>query len=125
VAGELRRGDIVVCAPPGEYGKPRPAVILQADIFLEARDSVTVCLITSTDVDAPLFRVPIEPGDESGLRGRSFAMADKVMTVSKARLRQRIGCLSAQERRALDSAVSRWLGLSGVGASTDRNRSGR
>jgi len=116
MAARLRRGDVVVCAPPGEYGKPRPAVILQADAFLEARESVTVCLITSTPVDAPLFRVPIEPGEESGLTVRSFAMADKVMTVSKSKLRRRLGCLSAQERRALDAAVGRWLGLSGVEA---------
>ena len=124
MAERLRRGDIVVCAPPGEYGKPRPAVILQADVFLEARDSVTVCLITSTAVDAPLFRMPIEPGDESGLTARSFAMADKVMTVSQSKLRRRLGCLSTQERRTLDGAVGRWLGLSGVEASGGGGRSG-
>ena len=124
MAARLRRGDVVVCAPPGEYGKPRPAVILQADAFLEARESVTVCLITSTPVDAPLFRVPIEPGEESGLTVRSFAMADKVMTVSKSKLRRRLGCLSTQERRTLDGAVGRWLGLSGVEASGGGGRSG-
>jgi mRNA interferase MazF len=120
MAERLRRGDIVVCAPPGEYGKPRPAVILQADAFLDARDSVTVCLITSTPVDAPLFRVPIEPGDESGLTAWSFAMADKLMTVSKQRLRRRLGSLSVEERRALDAAVGRWLGLSGMEAGAAR-----
>jgi mRNA interferase MazF len=104
----------VVCTPPGELGKPRPAVILQADVFLEARSSVTVCLVTSTAVDAPLFRVPVEPGDESGLHVPSFAMADRVMTLSRSRLRQRIGRLSAQEQRSLDAAVSRWLGITGL-----------
>ncbi len=114
MAEGLRRGDVVVCAPPGELGKPRPAVILQADVFLEARSSVTVCLVTSTPVDAPLFRVPVEPGDESGLHVPSFAMADRVMTLSRSRLRQRIGRLSAQEQRSLDAAVSRWLGITGL-----------
>lgn len=113
MAEGLRRGDIVVCAPPGEYGKPRPVVILQADAFLGVRDSVTVCLVTSTAVDAPLFRVPVEAGAVSGLKVRSFAMADKVVTVSRGKLRERIGRLAQDERRALDAAVGRWLGLRG------------
>lgn len=79
----MMRGDIVVCVPPGEHGKARPAVVLQADVFLGARSSATVGLIASTPVDAPLSRVAIEPGDESGLRVDSRAMADKVMTLSR------------------------------------------
>ncbi|MEA3274439.1 MAG: type II toxin-antitoxin system PemK/MazF family toxin [Pseudomonadota bacterium] len=111
MAAGLTRGDIVMCAPPGEYGKPRPAVVLQANPFLEARNSVAVCLITSTRVDAPLFRTPIEPGETSGLDKDSFAMADKIMTLSNNRLRNRLGRLSMAESRALDAAVAQWLGL--------------
>ncbi len=111
MADRLTRGDIMVCAPPGEYGKPRPAVILQADVFLAERESVTLCLVTTTSIHAPLFRTPIAPGKISGLLRPSFAMADKIMTVSRHRLRQRLGRLSDEEKRTLDAAVSRWLGL--------------
>jgi len=111
MAGRLTRGDIMVCAPPGEYGKPRPAVILQADVFLAERESVTLCLVTTTSIHAPLFRTPIAPGETSGLVRPSFAMADKVMTISRQRLRQRLGRLSGDEMRTLDTAVGRWLGL--------------
>ena len=54
----MKRGDIYAAIPPGDYGKPRPVVIVQSDAFA-ARDSITVCLLTSTLVDAPLFRVRI------------------------------------------------------------------
>jgi mRNA interferase MazF len=111
VAEGLSRGDIVVCSPPGVHGKPRPGVILQADLLLAARDSVTLCLLTTTPVEAPLFRIPIVPGPRSGLDRPSFAMADKLMTVSKLGLGQRLGCLSGSELRALELAVSRWLCL--------------
>jgi mRNA interferase MazF len=114
MAEGLRRGDIVVCSPPGEYGKPRPAVILQADILLAVRDSVTLCLVTSTPVEAPLFRVAIEAGHRSGIDRPSFAMADKLMTVSKGRVTQRLGRLSKNELGVLEIAVSRWLGLAPI-----------
>jgi mRNA interferase MazF len=57
----LKRGDIVVVALPGDYGRPRPALIVQADLFNETHASVTVVPVTSTLVDAPLFRLTVEP----------------------------------------------------------------
>jgi len=57
----LKRGDLVVVALPGDYGKPRPALIVQADLFNETHASVTVVPVTSTIVDAPLFRLTVEP----------------------------------------------------------------
>lgn len=55
MASALRRGEIVVVAAPGDYGKPRPALVIQSDFFIE-HPSVTVCFMTSELRDTPLFR---------------------------------------------------------------------
>ena len=54
---EIKRGDVVICAAPGDYGKPRPAVVVQSDLFNGTHSSVAVCLITSHLEEAPLFRI--------------------------------------------------------------------
>jgi len=63
----MKRGDIVTAAAQGDYGKPRPAVVIQSDRLAET-DSVLVCLITSELRDALFHRVPLEPTAETGLR---------------------------------------------------------
>ena len=68
---EQKRSDMVVVAAAGDYGKPRPAVIVQTDAFPETRGSVVICQMTSDVVDDPDFRVTIEPNAASGLRTRS------------------------------------------------------
>src|SRR4051794_2665866 len=73
----MRRGDVVTVAAAGDYGKPRPAVIVQSDAFPEGHASVVICQMTSEIVDASAFRVTIEPSAENGLRIRSQVMADK------------------------------------------------
>jgi mRNA interferase MazF len=72
----MRRGDVVVVAAAGDYGKPRPAVVVQTDAFPETHPSAVICQMTSDVVDAPDFRVAIEPNDKNGLRTRSQIMAD-------------------------------------------------
>jgi mRNA interferase MazF len=67
----MRRGDVVTVAGPGDYGKPRPAVIVQTNALPESHTSVVVCQMTLDLPDAPDFRVTIEPGARSGLRVRS------------------------------------------------------
>ena len=64
----MRRGDLVTVAAAGDHGKPRPAVIVQTDAFPESHASLVVCQLTSELVDAPDFRVTIEPKPENGLR---------------------------------------------------------
>lgn len=66
----IRRGDVVTVAAPGDYGKPRPAVIVQSDAFPDAHASVIVCQMTSSVADAPDFRVTLEPSAANGLRPR-------------------------------------------------------
>ena len=106
----MKRGDIYTAAPPGDYGKPRPVVIVQSDLFTD-RESVTVCLLTSTLVDAPLFRVRIKPGPSNKLRKASDIMVDKIMTVRRSRIGNALGSLTAEETAILDQALARWLGL--------------
>jgi len=96
----MRRGDLVTVAASGDYGKPRPAVIVQTDAFPENHASVVVCQLTSELADAPDFRVTIEPKPENGLRFKSQVMADKPVTVRRERIGQKTGV----------SATKTWLG---------------
>jgi mRNA interferase MazF len=99
----------------GPYGaKPRPVVIVQDDRF-DATDSITVCPLTTAPERLLLFRVPVEPAQSTGLRERSFAMADKVATIPKARLGARVGLLAAAEMAALNRAIALFLGLADGG----------
>lgn len=57
----MRRGEIRTVAGGKDYaGKPRPAVIVQDDLF-DATDSVTLCAFTTDETDAPLFRLSVQP----------------------------------------------------------------
>ena len=106
----MKRGELYSAAPPGDYGKPRPVVIVQSDLFA-GRDSVTVCLLSSTLIDAPLFRVRIEPGSHNRLRKASDVMIDKIMTVKRIRLTSTLGSVTSDELALLDRALARWLSL--------------
>lgn len=106
-----RRGDVVTCAPPGDFGKPRPAVVLQSDLFNATHASVTVCPITSHSVEAELFRVTVRPTVANGLKRGSQIMADKLTTLRRERVGKVIGQLDAGDVERLEAAVSRWLGL--------------
>ena len=109
----LSRGDLVTVAAKGPYtGKPRPAVVIQASETLLHRDSVTVCLLTSDLIEAPLFRVRVAPSGANGLSQTSDVMADKIVTVPKDMLAARpMGRLSAADMRRVDVAVRLWLAL--------------
>ena len=107
----MRRGDLVTVAASGDYGKPRPAVIVQTDAFPARHASVVVCQLTSDLVDAPDFRVTIEPKPENGLRLASQVMADKPVTISRDRVGQKIGRLGNQDVARLGIALAFVFGL--------------
>jgi mRNA interferase MazF len=109
----MRRGDIVAVAIAGDYGKPRPAVIVQTDAFPETHPSVVVCQMTSSLVDAADFRVSIEPSAENGLRVPSQIMADKPVTVRRERIGQQIGRLANRDIARLNTALAFVMGLAG------------
>jgi mRNA interferase MazF len=107
----VNRGDVVVVALSGDYGKPRPALILQSDLFNETHPSVTVAPVTSTVVDAPLFRLTLEPAAETGLRSVSQVMIDKVTTVKRDRVGRRIGRVGDATMLRVNRAIALWFGL--------------
>jgi mRNA interferase MazF len=108
---EISRGDVVIAAAPGDYGKPRPAVVVQSDLFNPTHASVVVCPITSLVMDAPLFRIALAPSAASGIRAESQVMIDKVMALKRERIRKQVGRLRAAEMRAIEQALRLWLGL--------------
>ena len=107
----MKRGDVVVVAAAGDYGKPRPAVVVQTDAFPEIHASVVVCQMTSEIVEAPDFRLTIQPSAENGLRARSQIMADKPVTVRRTRLGQPIGRLDDGDVGRLNVALAFVMGL--------------
>jgi len=106
----MSRGDLVIVAAPGDYGKPQPAVIVQSNAIPENHDLVVICPMTSelAEVD---FRITIEPGPETGLRVRSQVMADKPVTIRRERIGQRIGQLGAPDIARLNVALALVMGL--------------
>jgi mRNA interferase MazF len=108
---QMQRGDVIVVAAAGDYGKPRPAVIVQTDAFPQSHASVVLCQLTSELVDAPDFRVTIEPKPENGLRLKSQVMADKPVTVKRERIGQKIGHLGNQDMARVGIALAFVLGL--------------
>ena len=84
------RGDLVAIAFSGDYGKPRPALIVQADHFA-ALPSVTVLPLSSEIHGEHLLRVTVQPSEQNGLRKPSQIMVDKASTVPRAKLGDRIG----------------------------------
>ena len=107
----MRRGDVVIVAAAGDYGKPRPAVIVQTDAFPETHASVVICQMTSSIVDAPDFRVTIEASEGNGLRARSQVMADKPVTIRRERVDRRIGSLEVRDMARLNIALAFVIGL--------------
>src|SRR5262249_40083824 len=109
----MRRGDVVTVAAAGDYGKPRPAVVVQSDAFPAQHTSVVVCQMISDIMEAPDFRVTIEPSIENGLRARLQVMADKPVTVRRKRIRRRIGALGSADIARLNLALAFVMGLTG------------
>jgi mRNA interferase MazF len=107
----MRRGDVVAVAAAGDYGKPRPAVVVQTDAFPDTHTSVVVCQLTSVVVDAPDFRITIDPSDANGLRMRSQIMADNPVTVRRERVGRKIGRLAINDVRRLNAALAFVVGL--------------
>jgi len=105
----MRRGDLVTIAVSGDYGKPRPALIVQSDAF-EALPSVTVLPLTSDIRDEHLVRITVRPTPENGLRAVSQVMIDKVTTVPRTRVGDMIGRADADTMRAVDVGLGRFLG---------------
>jgi mRNA interferase MazF len=109
----MRRGEIWTVAGGKDYaGKPRPVVVVQDDRF-DATASITVCAFTSDPTEAPLFRLNVEPNEGNGLRMPCRLMVDKIITVPKLNIGERIGRLDDNDLLRLNRAILVFLGLAG------------
>lgn len=106
----MRRGDLVTIPLQEDFGKPRPALVIQSDQF-DAHATVTVLLVSSTLADAPLFRLTVDPTPENGLRTRSQVMVDKAMTVKRDKIGRVIGRLDDDAMIAVNRSLLLWIGL--------------
>ncbi|MFM9101695.1 MAG: type II toxin-antitoxin system PemK/MazF family toxin, partial [Cyanobium sp.] len=91
--------------------KPRPAVVVQADRWLQAHPSVTLCPLTSTLRQAPLVRITVDPSSRNGLRKPSQLMVDKLFTVPLQAVGEVVGQLEPDVLTELDLALRGWLEL--------------
>jgi mRNA interferase MazF len=107
----VKRGEIWTAAAGSGYaGKPRPVVVIQDDLF-DATASVTVCAFTTDDTDAPLFRIPVDAEKTTGIRQPSRLMVDRITTVPRSKLGERIGRLSDDDMTRLARSIVVFLGL--------------
>ncbi len=104
------RGDFVTIAMQGDFGKPRPALVIQANQFDE-HATVTVLPVTSTLVAAPLLRITVQPSTENGLQKPSQVMVDKAMTVKREKLGQLLGCIDADALVEVERCLAVFLGI--------------
>jgi mRNA interferase MazF len=107
---EISRGEVVTIVLPGAYGKPRPALVIQSDLF-DALASVTVLPITSEIRLAPLLRILVEPTKSNGLRKKSQVMIDMAQTVPRGKIGSTIGRLEAETLVEVDRALATFLGI--------------
>jgi mRNA interferase MazF len=110
----VKRGDLVTIADKTSYGggKPRPAVIVQSDVF-DATFTVLICPVTSEQIEIPNMRFSIEPSNENGLRATSWLMLDKVTPVQRVKIGGRIGRLSPADLARMDTGLAVVLGFGG------------
>jgi mRNA interferase MazF len=107
----VKRGEIwTAAAGSGCVGKQRPVVIVQDDLF-DATASVTICAFTTDPTDAPLFRIPVDADATTGIHHPSRLMVDKITTVPRAKLGERVGRLSDDDMTRLGRSIAVFLGL--------------
>ena len=106
----MTRGDFVKVALQGDFGKPRPALVVQANQFDETA-TVTVLLVTSTIADIPLLRITVAPTLENGLQKLSQIMIDKVMTLKRERLGAAFGHATDEEMLRVGRSLAVFLGI--------------
>jgi len=108
----MRRGDIVTVTAPGDFGNPRPAVIIQGDALnAAAATSTIVALMTSQLRDAPLLRLTIEPDESNGLKAASQVQINRIVTIRAEKIGATIGRLSDQQQVELNRLLALVIGL--------------
>jgi mRNA interferase MazF len=106
----VRRGDLITVALNGDYGKPRPALVIQSDNTMDTA-SVTVLLLTSEVLDAAYFRHTVQPSAANGLRVVSQVQIDRAMTLPRTRAGSTIGRLDPDEMPSISRNLAVFLGI--------------
>lgn len=106
----MKRGELVLVATPGDYGKPRPTLVVQTDLFSE-HPSVTICLLTSHIKQTPLFRYSVDPHSDNGLSVISQVQIDKMITVPREKIGGTVGHLSDKQMSEITKLLALWIGI--------------
>ena len=106
----MKRGDVVTVALQGDLGKPRPALVIQSDLF-DAHPSVTILPVTSDLRATPLFRIAVNPTPDNGLNKPSQVMVDKPQSVARDKIGAVVGRLDDAAMLAVNRALAVFLGL--------------
>lgn len=106
----MRRGDIAIVSAQGDYGKPRPAVVIQSDALAHA-DGFLACLLTSEVIETPLFRLAVLPSEADGLKLTSQIMVDKIVARPRAKCSRSIGGLDKSTLIALNHMLAVMIGI--------------
>ena len=106
----VKRGDLVIAAFSGDYGKPGPAVVVQTDLANPTHSSLVLCPITSHLENAPLFRLEVTPSQENNIEKPCQIMVDKITTVRRDKVRQVIGRLDEDTMIRVNRSLAFWLG---------------
>ena len=107
----MKRGNVVTVAMQGDFGKPRPALVLQSDVFSDIHATVTVALISSNLMQVPIFRLDIDPDESNGLTKPSQVQIDKIQSIRIEKIGAIIGELSDVMMVRVNRAMALWLGL--------------
>ena len=108
----MKRGDVyLVSLEPvvgSETGKTRPAIVVQNDLANRTSPTVTVIPVTSrTDRLFP-FQVRLA-AEEGGLERSGKALCEQIRTVSRQRLKRRLGQLAPERMEEIRAALERHL----------------
>ena len=106
----MKRGDLITVAIQGDYGKPRPALIVQSDNF-DIHPSITILPVTSKIVEAPLLRVTVTANKKNGLTKDSQVMIDKAMTIAREKAGSRVGAIEQSLMQEIERRLALFLGI--------------
>ena len=107
----MKRGDLVTITMQGDFGKPRPALVLQSDVFNNIHETVTIALISSNMIQAPIFRLNVTPDERNGLTKECQIQIDKIMSIRKEKIGKVFGALDDTILVRVNRALALWLGL--------------
>lgn len=106
----MKRGDLVSVTMQDDFGKPRPALIIQSNQF-DQHPTLSILPVTSHLVDAPLFRISIEPDEQNKLEKSSQVMVDKTMTIKRSKLGKVFGVIPEKTMLEIDRCLALFLGI--------------